>query len=85
MAHNSVAAAMSFWLACGGISGLSTLKSVLMQSGPACPGHARVRRTWRLPRHGGVEQPHGAVFFRKLGLELTCLGQLRVDIGPYRW
>jgi hypothetical protein len=37
------------------------------------------------PRHGGAEQPHGAVFFRQLGLELTCLGQLRVDIGPCRW
>jgi hypothetical protein len=42
-----------------------------------------VRRS--LSRHGGVKQPHGAVFFRQLGLELTCLGQLRVDIGPCRW
>jgi hypothetical protein len=35
--------------------------------------------------HGGTEQPHGAVLFRQLGLDLTCLGQLRVDIGPCRW
>jgi hypothetical protein len=34
------------------------------------------------PRHGGAKQLHSAVFFRQLGLELTCLGQLRVDIGP---
>jgi hypothetical protein len=36
-------------------------------------------------RHGGAKQPHGTVLFRQLGLELTCLGQLHVDIGPYRW
>jgi hypothetical protein len=32
--------------------------------------------------HGGVEQPHRPVLFRQLGLELACLGQLRVDISP---
>jgi hypothetical protein len=37
------------------------------------------------PRHGGAKQPHGAVLFRQLGLELACLGQLRVDITPCRW
>jgi hypothetical protein len=37
-----------------------------------------------LPRHGG-EQPHGAVLFRQLGLELARLGQLRVNIGPRWW
>jgi hypothetical protein len=32
MAHSSVAAAMSFWLARGGVFGLLTSKSVLMRS-----------------------------------------------------
>jgi hypothetical protein len=32
MAHSSVAAAMSFWLACGGVFRLLTLKSAFMQS-----------------------------------------------------
>jgi hypothetical protein len=32
MARNSVAAAMSFWLARGGVLGSSTLKSVLKRS-----------------------------------------------------
>jgi hypothetical protein len=33
---------------------------------------------------GGPKQPHRAVFFRKLGLKLACLSQLRVDVGPPR-
>jgi hypothetical protein len=37
MAHNSVATAMSFWLARGGVSGLSTLKSVLIRSRACMP------------------------------------------------
>jgi hypothetical protein len=37
------------------------------------------------PRDGGAKQPHGAVFFRQLGLELACLGQLRVDVDTPRW
>jgi hypothetical protein len=42
MARSSVAAAMSFWLARGGVSGLSTLKSVLMRS-RACLPSSRAR------------------------------------------
>jgi hypothetical protein len=42
MAHNSVAAAISFWLARGGMSGLLTLKSVLMRS-RACLPSSRAR------------------------------------------
>jgi hypothetical protein len=34
------------------------------------------------PRDGGAKQPHRAVFFRQLGLELARLGQLRVDVAP---
>jgi hypothetical protein len=37
MALSSVAAVMSFWLARGGVSGLSTLKSVLMRSRACLP------------------------------------------------
>jgi hypothetical protein len=82
MARSSVAAAMSFWLARGGVSGLSTLKSALMRS-QACMPSSRARSPRRgFPRHGGAEQPHRPVLFRQLGLELACLGQLRVDIGP---
>jgi hypothetical protein len=36
------------------------------------------------PRDGGAKQPHRAVLFRQLGLELARLGQLRVDVGPPR-
>jgi hypothetical protein len=42
MARSSVAAAISFWLARGGVSGLSTLKSALMRS-RACLPSSRVR------------------------------------------
>jgi hypothetical protein len=42
MARSSVAAAISFWLARGGVSGLSTLKSVLMRS-RACMPNSRAR------------------------------------------
>jgi hypothetical protein len=42
MARNNVAAAMSFWLARGGVSGLSTLKSALMRS-RACLPSSRAR------------------------------------------
>jgi hypothetical protein len=34
------------------------------------------------PCDGGARQPHRVVLFRQLGLELACLGQLRVDVGP---
>jgi hypothetical protein len=37
-----------------------------------------------LPHHGGAKQPHRAVLFRQLGLELTRLGQLRVDVSSPR-
>jgi hypothetical protein len=37
MARNSVAAAISFWLARGGVSGLSTLKSAMMRSRACFP------------------------------------------------
>jgi hypothetical protein len=36
------------------------------------------------PRDRGAKQPHHAVLLRQLGLELTRLGQLRVDVGPPR-
>jgi hypothetical protein len=36
------------------------------------------------PRDGGAKQPHCAVLFRQLGLELARLGQLLVDVGPPR-
>jgi hypothetical protein len=36
------------------------------------------------PRDGGAKQPHRAVLFRQLGLELACLGRLRVNVGPPR-
>jgi hypothetical protein len=42
MARSSVAAAMSFWLARGGVFGLSTLKSALMRS-RACLPNSRAR------------------------------------------
>jgi hypothetical protein len=42
MARSSVAAAISFWLARGGVSGLSTLKSALMRS-RACRPNSRAR------------------------------------------
>jgi hypothetical protein len=45
MARNSVAAAMSFWLARGGVLGSSTLKSALMRSRAYRPNsRARSRR-----------------------------------------
>jgi hypothetical protein len=37
MARSSVAAATSFWLACGGVFGLSTSKSTLMRSRACLP------------------------------------------------
>jgi hypothetical protein len=50
MARNSVAAAMSFWLARGGVSGLSTLKSALMRSRACMPSsRARSPRTEASP------------------------------------
>jgi hypothetical protein len=42
MARSSIVAAMSFWLARGGVSGLSTLKSALMRS-RACMPSSRTR------------------------------------------
>jgi hypothetical protein len=42
MARSSIATAMSFWLARGGVSGLSTLKSALMRS-RACLPNSRAR------------------------------------------
>jgi hypothetical protein len=33
-------------------------------------------------RDRGTEQPHHAVFFCQLGLELARLGQLCIDVGP---
>jgi hypothetical protein len=36
------------------------------------------------PRDRGAKQPHREVFFCQLGLELACLGQLRVDVAPPR-
>jgi hypothetical protein len=42
MAHSSVAVAMSFWLARGGMLGLSTSKSALMRS-RACLPSSRAR------------------------------------------
>jgi hypothetical protein len=42
MAHNNVAAAMSFWLARGGVFGLLTSKSALMRS-RACLPSSRAR------------------------------------------
>jgi hypothetical protein len=85
MAHSSVAAARSFWLTRGGVSGLSTLKLVLMRSQACLPSSRARSPRGGFPRHGGVEQPHGAILFRQLGLELTRLGQLRIYIGPCRW
>jgi hypothetical protein len=35
-------------------------------------------------RDRGAKQPHRAVLLRQLGLELTRLGQLHVDVGPPR-
>jgi hypothetical protein len=50
MARNSVAAAMSFWLARGGVSGPSTLKSALMRSRSCMPSsHARSPRAEASP------------------------------------
>jgi hypothetical protein len=55
MARNSVAAVMSFWLARGGVSGLSTLKSALMRS----RAYAQLMRAFAargsLSCHGGAE------------------------------
>jgi hypothetical protein len=34
------------------------------------------------PGDGGTKQPHRALLLRELGLKLTCLGQLCVDVGP---
>jgi hypothetical protein len=72
MAHISVAAAMSFWLTRGGVSGLSTLKSVLMRS-RACMPSSRARSPRRgLPGHRGVEQPHCPILLRQLGFEFAA-------------
>jgi hypothetical protein len=50
MAHSSVAAVMSFWLARGGVSELSTLKSALMRSRACLPSsHERSLRTEASP------------------------------------
>jgi hypothetical protein len=70
---------MSFWLARGGVFGLSMLKLALMRSRACLPSDGG------FPRDGGSEQPHRAVFFRQLGLELARLGQLRADVGPPWW
>jgi hypothetical protein len=50
MAHSSVAAVMSFWLARGGVFGLLTSKSVLMRSRACLPSsHARSPRAEAFP------------------------------------
>jgi hypothetical protein len=55
MAHSSVAAATSFWLARGGVFGLSTLKSTLTHS-RACLPSSRARSLRRgFPGDGGVK------------------------------
>jgi hypothetical protein len=73
MAQSSIAAAISFWLARGGVSGSSMLKSVLMRSRPACPAHARVRRVWGFPSGGGAHQSYRVVLLCELCFELARL------------
>jgi hypothetical protein len=74
MAHSSVATAMSFWLARGGVSGLSTLKSVLMRSRAYMPS-SRARSPRRgFPRHKGAEQPYRSILLLQLGFEFAGLG-----------
>jgi hypothetical protein len=85
MARSSVTAAMSFWLAPGRVRVVDVEVSINAVAGLyaqlACAFAAR----GGFPRHGGVKQPHRVVLLLQLGLELTCLGQLRVDISPRRW
>jgi hypothetical protein len=77
---------MSFWLARGGLSGLSTLKSALMRSRACLPNScSRLPRAEASPAIEARRNPHRAVLFRQLGLELARLGQLCVDVGPPRW
>jgi hypothetical protein len=74
MARNSVAAAMSFWLARGGVFGLSTLKSVLMRSQACMPSSRALAGRRGFPRHRGAEQPHRPILLRQLGFEFAGLG-----------
>jgi hypothetical protein len=50
MARSSVAAAISFWLTRGGVSGLSTLKSALMRSRACLPSSCARSPARRLPQ-----------------------------------
>jgi hypothetical protein len=73
MARSSVAAAMSFWLARGGVCRSSTLKSVLMRS-RACFSSSRTFTTCRgFSSDGGAQESHMSILFRELGFELTRL------------
>jgi hypothetical protein len=56
-----------------GVDAVACLPAQFMRAFAACGGFLR---------DGGAKQPHCAVFFRQLGLELARLGQLRVDVGP---
>jgi hypothetical protein len=55
------------------IDAIASLPAQLGRTFPARGGFSR---------DGGAKQPHHAVLFRQLGLELAFLGQLCVDVGP---
>jgi hypothetical protein len=74
MARSSVTAVTSFWLARGGVSGLSTLKSALSTLKSALMQSRSLAARGGFPSHGGVEQPHRPILLCQLGLELASLG-----------
>jgi hypothetical protein len=74
---------MSFWLARGGrvrIVDVEVRVDVITGLPAQLTRAFAARRGF--PRDGGAKQPHRAVLLRQFGLELTCLGQLCVDVGP---
>jgi hypothetical protein len=75
---------MSFWLARGGVFGLLTSKSALMQSRACLPSSRAFATRGSFSSDGGAKQLYRAVLLRKLGLELARLGQLHVDVGTPR-
>jgi hypothetical protein len=80
MACSSVAAAMSFWLARGGLSDVEVGVDAIAGLSAQLTRAFATRRSFPCDR--GAKQLHRAVLFRQLVLELACLGQLCVDVGP---
>jgi hypothetical protein len=74
MARSSVATAMSFWLARGGVFVLLMSKSALIRSRACLPDARAFAARGRFSSDGGAKQSHRVVLLRNLDLEFARLG-----------